>query len=543
MRGPNHRGGGGDVASLVEQVRCGRLGRGEVLDRRRPVRDRITIFFAREVEFAPHDHLALTTLLEAHGVPPLVPGLIEDAVQGYPGNPPGEILRDAVLDMIAVVGDEAVRLRCTGREPSPVFALSRAAHAAPGPDAHAQALDDCAAALRLVLARTAGVPRYADASPAFERRQYRRAARMYRFLAPAPGTPEHDRYRTAVHLCGDPEVIAGDLASLQTGGIAATLSPAAQQSIQACSAREAREERRENLRLFAESVRLSRRLVEISRRSAGALDRVGACRVDFNSLAEKPNETLADHVCDEALRRTLEAIAASAGRPERASAAAGGGTGLLLHGGYGVGKSHLARCFAGELRRPLLRIDHSTIADPLFGRAERVLADLARRVVRELDGRVVLLLDELEATAPAHPSEFDGHRSALFRHILLFLDSVLAHPAVLAMGATNRESAVHPAVRRAGRLSWDVRLEPPTPELRRRLFEKYLAPVFDGHLPGLDAAVDREYTPAEIAAIARRVAIVAGDREAAEMDFQRVLREFPPGDISRFRRQKLGETG
>ena len=69
----------------------------------------------------------------------------------------------------------------------------------------------------------------------------------------------------------------------------------------------------------------------------------------------------------------------------------------------------------------------------------------------------ILLLDELDALAPARSCAASEHERQATARLLAAVDELRASRARVALvGATNRREAVEPALRRAGRLDCEV---------------------------------------------------------------------------------------
>lgn len=97
---------------------------------------------------------------------------------------------------------------------------------------------------------------------------------------------------------------------------------------------------------------------------------------------------------------------------------------------------------------------------PIFSSARSNL--LSTRPTRPAQAKAqapsILLLDELDALAPARSASHSEHERQATARLLAAVDALRASRARVGLvGATNRREAVDPALRRAGRLDSEVR--------------------------------------------------------------------------------------
>jgi len=223
--------------------------------------------------------------------------------------------------------------------------------------------------------------------------------------------------------------------------------------------------------------------------------------------------------------------------------------GLLLEGPPGTGKTWLAKAISTEAGVPFFFIDASSLQSMFFGISPLIVGRLygkARRAAKDY-GAAVIFMDEIDAVGSRggvtgkRESFEEGHLSRSERLPMMFggmggggsmiLSTMLVEmdgfsqehgwwarqkrwfyqtilrrkppkpeKRVLTIGATNRISALDPALLRPGRFDKKVRVDAPDMEGRREIFEYYLSKM--AHDESMDplilAAETHFYTPADI---------------------------------------------
>ena len=169
--------------------------------------------------------------------------------------------------------------------------------------------------------------------------------------------------------------------------------------------------------------------------------------------------------------------------------------GLLLTGGPGMGKTHLARAMAGEAGVPLVEADSAAMA-----REPALISAVFAQARRQAP--CILFLDEFDAVGASAdgPGSPDPQRQAILNRLLTELDGFARLDQVLVIGATHRSDRLDPAVTRSGRLGWTIDMSPPRRALRETIWRLYakkikLADTIDwGRLARISAGM----SPADI---------------------------------------------
>lgn len=144
--------------------------------------------------------------------------------------------------------------------------------------------------------------------------------------------------------------------------------------------------------------------------------------------------------------------------------------GILLTGGPGTGKTHLARAMAGEAGVPLLLADSAAMARD-SGLIAAVFAEARRQAP------CLLFLDELDAIGTTPKGSMgaspDPQRQAILNRLLTELDGFEGLDGVMVVGATHRSDLLDNALIRSGRLGLHLHLDDTTRSSREALWRYY----------------------------------------------------------------------
>ena len=249
--------------------------------------------------------------------------------------------------------------------------------------------------------------------------------------------------------------------------------------------------------------------------------------------------------------------------------------GLLLEGPPGTGKTWLAKAISTEAGVPFFYVDTSTLQGMFMGTSQMKVKGMfrkARRAAKEY-GAAIIFMDEIDSVGSRGGvsrvndgggqggmggmggamgamgllntllNEMDGfsqEQGWRFKLRAWFYRSVLKRKApkpekrVLVIGATNRISALDPALLRPGRFDKKVRVDVPDMEGRREIFEYYLSKMAhdDSMDPAILATETYGYSPADIKYVLNetlRYALFAGRRFMTYSDFRLAQPEHEMG--------------
>ena len=179
--------------------------------------------------------------------------------------------------------------------------------------------------------------------------------------------------------------------------------------------------------------------------------------------------------------------------------------GMLVAGPPGVGKTHLVRVIAAELRGLFTTI----LADANSMR--HMIADLY--ATSETFGPTLVVLDDIDLVLGHRDSNGDNAALADF---LATLDGVLEREDILTIATTNDPQALDPAAQRSSRFDMTITLPLPDEPSRSRILRRH-----SGDL-GLDLdydAVSRSLegaTGADVKEVVRRAVLEHGERFSTE---------------------------
>ena len=140
--------------------------------------------------------------------------------------------------------------------------------------------------------------------------------------------------------------------------------------------------------------------------------------------------------------------------------------GILFSGPSGTGKTLMAKALAGETGLNFISISGPILFSKWLGESEKALHQIFKKAKQSAP--CILFFDEIVALVSVRGS--GSHEGATERVASQFfneLDNLSDHSQVIALGATNREDLLDPALMRAGRL--DYVLQFPIPDEKDRL--------------------------------------------------------------------------
>ncbi len=200
-----------------------------------------------------------------------------------------------------------------------------------------------------------------------------------------------------------------------------------------------------------------------SRRDDGEEECEGRIR-DFSPYVSKPDCSLADVGGHQEVKRRLRTIVAYLrGSPVLAEWGAELPRGVLLCGRPGVGKTHLARCLAGEAQCPFYAPPTSVFEDMWAGNTQKNLRRLWDQASQH--DCAIIFLDEFDSLGSRRTSvkDPDSWYNRSVGCLLELMDNLAQRSQrVVVVAATNRKENVDPAFLRPGRFSYVIEVQPPT---------------------------------------------------------------------------------
>ena len=206
-------------------------------------------------------------------------------------------------------------------------------------------------------------------------------------------------------------------------------------------------------------------------------------------------------------------------------------SGVLMSGPPGSGKTMLARALATESGMNFIPVRPARIMSQFLGDAERAIADVF--VKARQSAPCLIFFDELDALAPRRTGQ-DATQERVVAQLLTDLDGLAQNTDVVVLAATNRVSAIDPALTRAGRFDVLIRIPLPEASERKAILDVHLCDIPLSPNINLDDIVLRTVgasgadlaglvTAAARSAARRHLSDTSGPINVAQQDFEVAL--------------------
>ena len=202
--------------------------------------------------------------------------------------------------------------------------------------------------------------------------------------------------------------------------------------------------------------------------------------------------------------------------------------GVLLYGPPGTGKTLIAKAVANEAGANFYSIQGPEIMSKYYGQSEERLREKFDEAQKNAPS--ILFIDELDSIAPKREEVTGEVERRVVAQLLTLMDGLSGRGQVIVIGATNREEAIDPALRRPGRFDREIEIGVPDREGRKEILQIHTRGMpIEGAEDERDALltdlanVTHGFVGADVAALAREAAMKALRRYLPEMDLEKPI--------------------
>ena len=195
--------------------------------------------------------------------------------------------------------------------------------------------------------------------------------------------------------------------------------------------------------------------------------------------------------------------------------------GVLLYGPPGTGKTLIAKAVANESGASFYAVQGPEIIGRYYGQSEERLREIFKGA--EESAPSIIFLDEIDSIAPSRDSVSGEVERRVVAQLLTLMDGLSDRGDVIVIGATNREDAVDPALRRPGRFDREMEIGIPGNRGRREILGVHMRgmPLSEDVDADSLAGMTQGFVGADLAALCREAAMKCLSRKMPEMDLDK----------------------
>jgi len=194
--------------------------------------------------------------------------------------------------------------------------------------------------------------------------------------------------------------------------------------------------------------------------------------------------------------------------------------GVMLYGPPGCGKTLLARAVANESEANFFSINGPEIMSKFYGESEARLREIFQQA--QQNSPSIIFIDELDAIAPKREEVTGEVERRVVAQLLALMDGLSGRGNVIVIGATNRPSALDPALRRPGRFDREIEIAVSDKKGRYEILQIHTRgmPLADDVDLEKLSKISHGYTGADMAALCRETAMKALRRYLPQINLE-----------------------
>ncbi len=181
--------------------------------------------------------------------------------------------------------------------------------------------------------------------------------------------------------------------------------------------------------------------------------------------------------------------------------------GVLLYGPPGTGKTLLAKAVANESDANFIDISGPELVSKFVGESEERLRSIFDEAKEKAP--TIIFMDEIDAIAPKREEATNEVERRMVSQLLTLMDGMSSRGQVIVIGATNRQNAIDPALRRPGRFDREIEIGVPDRNSRKEILQIHTRNMPVAKDVNIDDLADMThgFTGADITSLAREAAM------------------------------------